>query len=284
MTKPKFPLSVPVKAGLANIKRLGLRAETSIRDNVMDYMDFSSVLYSAHAPIRIGEELLNIAATDDEFRELSITTFKNYLDKCGTFANIRQFNMHFALKRWISDNQRRGQIGEYERHIESIRILAEHAAYYDIEIVLENLNSHWNTNGISPNTPWDVVDWSNKNEVFGMSPEEWLQICLDVDRSNVRLCLDSSHICTYAHRFPEHDRERIVFSFLKEPQLITHVHWSDNYLYDVRGRDDSHLSVGKGTLPVEFHRTIKRLDATILLEHFYSLDELEEELDFIYRL
>tara|TARA_B100000745_G_C19977182_1_gene330912 strand:- start:288 stop:518 length:231 start_codon:yes stop_codon:yes gene_type:complete len=76
----------------------------------------------------------------------------------------------------------------------------------------------------------------------------------------------------------------MVSSFLKEPELITHVHWSDNYLYDVRGRDDSHLSVGKGTLPVEFHRTIKNLDATILLEHFYSLEELEEELDFIDRL
>lgn len=284
MTKPKYPLSVPVKAGLENIEKLGLRAETSLRDNVMDYVGFSSVLYSAHAPIKIGQELLNIAATDDKFRELSITTFKDYLDKCGTFSNIRQFNMHFAPKRWISDSQPRGQIGEYERHIESVRILADHAAGHDIEIVLENLNSYWNTNGISPNTPWNEVDWSDKNEVFGMSHEEWLQICLDVDRPNVRLCLDSSHVCTYAHRFPEHEREATTTSFLNKPELISHVHWSDNYLYDARGRDDCHLSVGKGTLPVEFHRTIKNLDATILLEHFYSLEELEEELDFIDRL
>ena len=58
----------------------------------------------------------------------------------------------------------------------------------------------------------------------------------------------------------------------------------DYYLYDVRGRQDSHLSVGRGTIPTEFHKRIKRLEATILLEHFYTLDELEEELEFIDKL
>ena len=70
-------------------------------------------------------------------------------------------------------------------------------------------------------------------------------------------------------------------AFLEKPDLIRHVHWSDNYLYDQRGRNDSHLSVGKGTLPTEMHRRIKRLDATILLEHFYTFEELAEELEYI---
>jgi hypothetical protein len=72
--------------------------------------------------------------------------------------------------------------------------------------------------------------------------------------------------------------------FLAKPHLIRHVHWSDNYLYDTRGRNDSHASVGQGSLPIEMHRAIKGLDATLLLEHFYSIEELEEELEYIDRL
>jgi len=277
----KYPLAVPIKAGLDIIERYKLRAESSLRDDIEDFPEYSSVLYSAHAPTTIGNERLNIAAIDDGFRDLSLSIFKDYLDKCSLFPNVRQFNMHFALKRWITETQVRGQVGDYERHIESVRILAEYAAKYDIEIVLENINSYWELNGISPATSLHEVNWQKKNEAFGMHPEEWIQICMDVDRENVRLCLDTSHVCTYAHRFPGKDRESTIDSFLIRPDLISHVHWSDNYLYDVRGRDDSHLLVGKGTLPIKFHRSIKYLDATILLEHFYTEIELEEELRFI---
>ena len=70
-------------------------------------------------------------------------------------------------------------------------------------------------------------------------------------------------------------------SFVSRPELIKHVHWNDNYLYDTRGRTDSHALLGKGTLPLDLHRAIKSLDATIVIEHFYSVGELEEELEFI---
>ena len=62
------------------------------------------------------------------------------------------------------------------------------------------------------------------------------------------------------------------------------MHWNDNYLYDTRGRNDSHAVLGRGTLPLDMHRAIKSLDATIVIEHFYSVEDLEEELDFIERL
>ena len=281
MEQVKYPLAIPVKAGLDTIEKYKLRAESSLRDDIEDFPEYSSVLYSAHAPITIGDERLNIAAIDDGFRNLSLSIFKDYLDKCSLFPNVRQLNMHFPPKRWISETQVRGQEGDYERHIESVRVLAEYATKYDIEIVLENNNCYWELNGISAATSLYEVDWLNKNEMFGMHPHEWIQICLDVSRENVRLCLDTSHICTYAHRFPEKDRESIIDSFLVRPDLISHVHWNDNYLYDVKGRVDSHLSVGKGTIPVKFHRLIKYLDATILLEHFYTEAELEEEFRFI---
>ena len=277
----KHPLAVPINAGLDLIEKYNLRAESSLRDNIEEFPEYANVLYSAHAPTTIGRERLNIAAIDDEFRDLSLAIFKDYLDKCSLFPHVKQFNMHFALKRWIAETQARGQVGDYERHIESVRILAEHAAKYDIEIVLENINSYWELNGISVSTSLYEVNWPTMNEAFGMHPEEWIQICLDVDRQNVRLCLDTSHVCTYAHRFPSNDRESKINSFLVRPDLISHVHWSDNYLYDVRGRDDSHLPVGKGTLPVEFHRAVKYLDATILLEHYYTEADLAEELSFI---
>ena len=126
------------------------------------------------------------------------------------------------------------------------------------------------------------MDWTGRNECFGASPEEWAQVCEDVDRPNVGLCLDSSHACTYAHSFADPGkRTERVLAFLTVPHLIRHVHWNDNYLYDVRGRTDSHAVLGKGSLPIELHRGIKRLDATVVLEHFYSIEELEEELGFI---
>ena len=75
-----------------------------------------------------------------------------------------------------------------------------------------------------------------------------------------------------------------MFSFLQRPDLIRHVHWSDNYPYDVRGRSDSHEILGRGDEPIEFHKTVKELDALILLETNCTVEELEEQLGFIDKL
>jgi len=284
MTRLKYPLAVPVKAGLQNINEYDLRSETSLRDNVNDFREYADVLYSAHAPTTIGDERLNIAATDSDFRNECILVFKDYIDRCADFPHIRQLNMHYGLKNWVSETQPRGQKGDYETHVESIRTLSDYARKSGIEIVLENLICYWKVNDIADDTDWDQVDWRNTKEAFGMDPKEWIQMCLDVDRDNVHLCLDTSHVSTYAHRFQEHERAERIQAFLDRPDLITHVHWSDNYLYDVRGRNDSHLSVGKGSIPTDFHREIKGLEATILLEHFYTKEELHEELQYIENL
>ena len=71
-----------------------------------------------------------------------------------------------------------------------------------------------------------------------------------------------------------------MLALLAKPHLIRHVHWSDNQLNDSRGRTDSHALVGKGSLPIELHHGIKYLNATLLLEHFYFVEELEQELEF----
>ena len=72
-----------------------------------------------------------------------------------------------------------------------------------------------------------------------------------------------------------------MLAFLNRPELIRHVHWNDNYLYDDRGQNDSHAGLNRGTLPTEMHRKIKYLDATLLMEHFHGVDVLREELAFI---
>ena len=278
MTNP--PLSAPVKSGLDVLNRLGLTAESSMEDRLDEIGDFADVLISAHAPAAVGDLRLNVAATDDDFRRESIDRLKAFVDQASGFPRVRQVNIHFAPRRWIDETQTRGQHGEYERLIDGVREIAAFADGHDIEIVMENATMKWF--GVEDDTPADAVDWTDRNKYFGMSPEEWMQICVDVDRHNVGLCLDSSHVCTYAQSFADHSRRaEVAMAYVSRPELIRHVHWSDNYLYDPRGREDSHLSVGRGTLPTDLHRAIKRLDATLLLEHFYTEEELEEELAYI---
>ena len=284
MTKLKYALAIPVKAGLEIINKYHLRSETSLKDHINDYVEYSDVLFSAHAPIEIDGQRLNVAAVDEEFKNYSIGIIKTYIDQCALFPNLAQINLHFGYKRWVTNSQLKGQFGDYENHVLSIKEIADHALKYDIEIVMENLNSYWAANSISSDIDFSEVDWSNKNEPFGMYPDEWIQMCEDVNKSNVKLSLDSSHVCTYAQRFSADDREKEIMKFLSKPDLINHIHWSDNYLYDIRGRNDSHLPVGTGSIPIEFHRIIKKLDATILLEHYYSEEILIKELEFIDKL
>jgi sugar phosphate isomerase/epimerase len=269
-----------VAAGIHDLRRLNLRAEASLVDDIEALADFSDVLTSAHAPASMGDLRINIAATDDDFRRTSIDQIVGYVDKARRYPNVRQVNIHFAPKRWMEETQVRGREGDYARLIEGVREIAAFAAGHGIEIVMENGTARWT--GVADDVPADQVDWTGRNRYFGMPPDEWVQVCEDVDRPNVGLCLDSSHACTYAQTFADHDeRVKTVMAYLSRPELVRHVHWSDNYLFDPRGRNDSHLSVGKGSLPIEMHRAIKRLDATLLLEHFYSVEELEEELRFI---
>ena len=245
-----------------------------------DYLPYADLLISGHAPIQKGELLLNIAATDDDFRELSIGEHLAYIDMVKRFPRLKQVNMHFGYRRWLAADQTEGQEGDYDRLIEAIQRIASYAAERNVEVVLENLNSYFN--GVPDDLPPDQIDWSNMDQAFGSSPQEWVQICEDVDRPNVGLCLDSSHACTYAHTFSDPERRtEVVMSFLAKPRLIRHVHWSDNYLYDPRGRTDSHAILGRGTLPIEMHRAIKGLDATILLETIVTAEELEDQLEFI---
>lgn len=266
-------------AGIDNLNRLRLKTECSLSDDIESSSAFSQVLISAHAPVKLGDQRLNYASTDEEFRRQSIENVKRFVDQARRYPRVRKVNLHFPPKRWNDGVQTHGQIGDYGLMVDAIREIAGFAERYGIEVVLENNNVYWDD--VPEDLCLDRVDWGEQNFHFGASPEEWVQVCEEVDCSNVGLCLDSSHTVTYAHMFPEDRREDRVMAFVARPDLIRHVHWNDNYLYDLRGRVDSHALLGKGTLPVALHRCIKGLDATLLLEHFYSTEDLEEELQFI---
>ena len=283
MTGTKYPLAVPMGAGRETITRLGMTTESKIGQSIEDMRALSDLMSSAHAPTQKDGLRLNVGATDAEFREESIAEMLQFVETARQFPRVKKVNMHPGPKRWRDPEQTRGRCGDYGLQIDGIRRVADHAAARGLELVIENTNA--NFDGVADDTGADEIDWSERNQSFGSSPEDWMQIALDVDRPNVGLCLDSSHTCTYAHTFSDHDRRReAVMAFVSRPELIRHVHWNDNYLYDTRGRNDSHAVLGRGTLPLDMHRAIKSLDATIVIEHFYSVEDLEEELDFIGRL
>jgi len=320
----KYPLSAltdiryPVSdTAVETLKRLGLTTEL-----MNAYPEMVTALWdlaiSGHSPsctdehipdfaetdfAALGEDFvwLNVAATDEDFRKLSIAEIVGYMDLVREMPRMKQIVMHAGHKRWVDKTPAAGRQGDYGLMIDSIRQIADAAAKWGLEIVVENEYVSWpRGRKMSPeeklsrrvddgkvplDIPADQVDWANINQAFGVAPEEWIQICEDVDRENVRLCLDPSHACTHVHTVadPERRKEEIM-AFVSRPELIGHVHWSDNFLDDNLGRMDSHMLIGKGTLPVEFHRTIKGLDATLLLEHFYTVEDLEEELEYIARL
>jgi sugar phosphate isomerase/epimerase len=73
--------------------------------------------------------------------------------------------------------------------IEGIRQIADAAARWEIEVVLEN----------------NIADWTG---IADDTPEEWIRICADVGRANVALCLDTSRVCTYLTPSPTRSAAR----------------------------------------------------------------------------
>ena len=279
----RHPLAAPITVGLNDLVRLELKTECPASMSSDELRPFANVIVSCHAPSGEDGQRLNMASKDDKFREWSINRLLLYIDGVKQFPELKRVIFHPPRRQTFDENQELVEQGDYERLIDSIRQVGEYAATFGLELLLENQTRRFT--GIPDDLLASQIDWSGRNLNFASAPEEWIKICEDVARPNVGLCLDSSHSCTYAQTADDFEQQMgIVLAFLAKPHLIRHIHWNDNYLLDARGRQDSHLLVGKGSLPLEMHRIIKGLDATILLEHFYSIEELEEELEYIEHL
>lgn len=204
---------------------------------------------------------LNLAAFDDSHRLNSIETVKHAID-VGCQYPVDRMVMH-TMGIESLDGVR---LGTYERMIDGIQILADYAGQKGITLCIENQAQH---------IPHRVI--------YGVYADEWYQICEDVDRENVLLTLDTSHAACAAATFAGAD-ERFAYmnEFLKHPEKIGRVHWSDSRLKKAEAfYQDLHLIPGEGDLPRAFHRRIKHLDAVKTLEQKRSEEDVKRGLAFI---
>jgi sugar phosphate isomerase/epimerase len=73
-----------------------------------------------------------------------------------------------------------------------------------------------------------------------------------------------------------------MYEFLRHPERIGRVHWSDSRLTKSEAYyHDMHLVPGAGDLPIDFHRRINNLDIVKTLEQKCSEEELLQGLAFI---
>lgn len=205
---------------------------------------------------------LNLAALDDELRQRSIDSVKSAIDEGYNRYSVNRMVMHS-----MGIQRRHGvEVGNYERMIDGLRQLADYAATKNITLCLENQCLH------IPHL-----------DRFGTMAHEWLQLPKDVERPNIMLTLDTSHAaCAAATLETAEERFAYMFEFLKYPELIGRVHWSDSRLTNNEAyRNDMHLVPGEGDLPIEFHRQIKALDAVKTLEQHVSEERVIQGLQFI---
>lgn len=274
----KQPLSAPIEAGRQVLDRLGLVTEAKVALDAAEHDELTDLIRSAHAPFSSEGKRLNVACTDDAWRQRSIATQRDYIRDCTRFPKIKKVICHIAPQVWYDSAGAPEQEGDYDRLIAALKDHAQFAADLGLEVTLENNRTYYahqmdkapaDANGVS------VCQY------FGALPEEWLQIVRDVGSDSFSGCLDSSHACTTTHRFPSDRRAHVLMQFLAQPDLIGHVHWNGNDLYDDQGRDDRHRPIDEGGLPAECHRTIAGLDATLHLEHWFDASVLEQELSFV---
>lgn len=204
---------------------------------------------------------INMGSPDRDFREADLAYLKELVQLAGPLEPML-YVIHPLGVRQLDGVH----CGEWEILVPMLQRLADETREERTgPLVIENNRAYWQ--GVSDDTPVEAADRSGVTRCFGETPEEWGALMEAVDRDDVHLCLDPSHATTSAQLLPEGPpREECLRAYLRYSDRIRHVHWSDNYLQDNRGRDDSHLPVGQGTLPLWFHKALRELDATYMFE------------------
>lgn len=205
---------------------------------------------------------LNFAALDDAQRLFSIDTVKEAIDT-GCRYGIESMVLHPCGM----ESSHGEPAGTYDRMIDSLRALADYASARHITLCLENAALH-----------------QPHRRMFGIFAHEWFQIQKDVARPNLLLTLDTSHAATSAAmlHYRAEDRFAYLYEYLKHPELIGRVHWSDSRLTHAESYyNDMHLVPGEGDLPLDFHRQIKALNADKTLEQKCEPERIAAGLAFI---
>lgn len=236
---------------------LGVEAHIGRYDALPDWDRYIPFVGGVHLPYTD----CNLAALDDNRRLTSIEKIKAAID-VGVKYPVDRMVMHI-----IGIVEQDGvTVGTYDRVIDSIGKIADYAKTKNIKICLENQALH-----------------NPRVTVLGTSAEEWFKIREDVNRDNVLLTLDTSHAATAsAHKKTPEERFAYMYEYLKHPELIGRVHWSDSRLQNAEAfMKDMHLIPGEGDLPRDFHKRIKSLDAIKTLEQKRAEPDVIEGLRFV---
>ena len=236
---------------------LGVEAHIGRYDTRPNWEQYIPFVRGVHLPYK----KLNLAAFDDALRLHSIDAVKAAID-IGCQYPVDKMVMHtMGIESFDGVT-----LGNYERMIDGIRVLADYAATKGITLCIENQAQH---------VPHRVI--------YGVTAEEWYRIQEDVARENVMLTLDTSHAACAAALHPGAEaRFAYLYEFLKHPERIGRVHWSDSKLTKAEAYyQDMHLIPGEGDLPHDFHRQIKYLDAVKTLEQGRPEEDMRRGLVFI---
>jgi sugar phosphate isomerase/epimerase len=261
----------------ALLAELGLGVEGTVRGDgsVSLPEEVAGRVVSMHLPYVSTGEVWNVGSEDEAVRASVLERVKRAIDTAKGVGAERGVIHPMGIARWS------GQAGgTLERTIEGLRELADHARSVGFLLCLENNRLYWES--VPTETAPEDADRSNANYIFGSTPQEWFGLWHAIGRDELRLCLDTSHTATYAALSSDPTKAELLLNeYLAEPDLIAHVHWSDSWLCDVRGRPDAHLPVGTGTLPPAFHARVKALPALKHLEHKATPEQLRAEIAFI---
>ena len=240
---------------------LGVEAHIGRYESSPTWAQYLPFVGGVHLPY----EGINLASPDEAVRTAGMRKMKDALAE-GCRYGIDRMVIHTLGIRSIGEEN----TGDYDTLLESLRELAAYAAERSITLCMENQLMY----------PPKIM------RLFGDTAEEWFRIRRDAGCDNLMLTLDTSHASTSLAVYPTH-RERLkhLYDFLKFPEMIGRIHWSDSRITNNEAAgNDMHLCPGAGDLPLPFHSEINRLPAVKLLEQNCSSDEVLRTLEFIENL
>ena len=237
--------------------RLGVEFLVGRTDQRPGWEEYIPFVHGVHLPF----DGLNFASLDDARRARSIDVVKEAI-VIGCQFPVEKMVIHTLGIESIDGEVR----GNYERMIDGLRDVADFAATKGITLCIENDAQH-----------------GAHRVLFGVTAEQWYQIQGDVDRENVMLTLDTSHAaCAAALLVGMQVRFDYMYEFLRHPERIGWVHWSDSRLTKAEAYyKDMHLVPGEGDLPLDFHRKIKNLDVVKTLEQNRPEEDILKGLAFV---
>ena len=242
------------------LSKYNLGVETHItRDDVKEgYEKYLPYVFGIHLPYND----VNFASTDENIRRQGLDFVKRAADEAIKYPVDRVVMHPCGI---MSSNGEK--CGVYGKLIDSLREMADYLAQKGLTVCLEN----------------QLYKRPENRVVFACRSDEWFQLYHDIDRSNVKLCFDSSHAASCAAE-EDTDEKRLIalWKYLEHPDYIGRFHWSDSRISGGESLfRDMHLVPGQGDLPREFHQAILNHPAQKLLEQRCTSEEVAAGLEFI---